>query len=1138
MALVFSLLLLTSLASAGVVFPVPDPYRWDESFTVKMPQFDDEHRGLFNAVMKIEAANNEENLKEAAIKFHDHFSLEESQFKQTMDAQYTADHLAKHATFLKRFDAWTSPVPGGEVTWAKNWLVQHIKNTDFKYIDKLPHHVPTPYAWDDSVEVFYQRLDEEHKGLFDHIRELGHNPASTEALFNLKAKMRAHFDYESGIFCESETYHDCEEHKAKHDTFFTQLDTATNPVPEETLHWAENWLVQHIRNTDFQYKHKLNTYKHLVPRPYIWQPYLSVFYDQLDDEHKGLFAAIKDSVEHPADGAKYEFLKGLMKDHFDYEEGEFSKIPHYDNYIADHKAKHNFLLAKLDAGSVPIDCDFINFVEDWLVQHIMNTDFAYRGKLVHDVPEPYVWDRSFRVFYERLDDEHKGLFDCVRDCAEHPSDAAKLAFCKTKLRMHFDYEEHEFCNIPDYDCYGHYLKHYNFQTKFQAAHLPLSAEVTNFAKNWLAQHIKNTDFQYRGKLNLRRFYDVPEPFVWDRSFLVEIKQLDDEHVGLFDALRAVEDARDSKETWTHMIDIYKQHFAYEESQFTTIKDHDYDPADHKVRHDAIMKTLAGVTVPVSEEVTEFIKRWLVQHIKNTDFKYKGRMPKIHPVPEPFKWNSYFAVLYPEMDNEHKPLFDCLAQVESTPGDAALLTSCLKSYEDHFRHEEHLLAESFSYPEEDLYQHINKHNSFLAAAYGISTPVPQHFIDFAKNWLCQHIPNTDFGYKHKMPFHVPSPYVWDESFEVFYDRLDEEHKVLFREMQNLADHPDSVDILNINRDVFRDHFDYEQGQFEFCGEGCEASSHRKKHDIFFRTLTWVTVPVSHEYIDWATNWLAQHIKSTDFRYKYKLQTQHPTPEPYVWNEGFKVAYPRLDQEHVGLFEGMLAVEKDLGNKEKLDHLKKVVRDHFYYEEDEFCNGDEDLPWDYCSRHKHKHAKFSEKLGAMHAPVNHDDIKWAQDWLAQHIKNSDFGYKTNLVHPVPEPYVWDNSFAVDYSRLDSEHDVLFANILAISQRPDDAAALATLKKNLKLHFGYEESRFCAIPSYNCVDHKMKHYRFWVVMEDAHVPSDCEAINWAKNWLAQHIKNTDHGYKERLIGADSGSDFAPDFATPPNAFITYDF
>ena len=86
------------------------------------------------------------------------------------------------------------------------------------------------------------------------------------------------------------------------------------------------------------------------------------------------------------------------------------------------------------------------------------------------------------------------LFDCIRESAEDPSNAEKHAFCKTKLRMHFDYEEGEFCKVEGYDCYGHYLKHYNFQTKFQSADLPLPAEITDEAKNWLAQHIKNTDF--------------------------------------------------------------------------------------------------------------------------------------------------------------------------------------------------------------------------------------------------------------------------------------------------------------------------------------------------------------------------------------------------------------------------------------------------------------------------------------------------------------------------------------------------------------------------------------------------------------------------------------------------------------------
>ena len=95
--------------------------------------------------------------------------------------------------------------------------------------------------------------------------------------------------------------------------------------------------------------------------------------------------------------------------------------------------------------------------------------------------------------------------------------------------------------------------------------------------------------------------------------------------------------------------------------------------------------------------------------------------------------------------------------------------------------------------------------------------------------------------------------------------------------------------------------------------------------------------------------------------------------------------------------------------------------------------------------------------------------------------------------------------------------------MSQHPENADSLATLKKGIEDHFAYEEQRYCAVPEYNCVDHKMKHYKFWVILDDLHVPVGCEEINWSKNWLAQHIKNTDHGYKTRLLGPDTGENFS---------------
>ena len=129
-----------------------------------------------------------------------------------------------------------------------------------------------------------------------------------------------------------------------------------------------------------------------------------------------------------------------------------------------------------------------------------------------------LWLALGRLYLKSV--SYQVLFDCIRECSDDPSNAEKYAFCKTKLRMHFDYEEGEFCRVQGYDCYGHYLKHYKFQTKFQSAHLPIPKEITDMAKNWLAQHIKNTDFAYRGKLHLRRHYVVPEPYIWDASFSV------------------------------------------------------------------------------------------------------------------------------------------------------------------------------------------------------------------------------------------------------------------------------------------------------------------------------------------------------------------------------------------------------------------------------------------------------------------------------------------------------------------------------------------------------------------------------------------------------------------------------------------
>ena len=62
---------------------------------------------------------------------------------------------------------------------------------------------------------------------------------------------------------------------------------------------------------------------------------------------------------------------------------------------------------------------------------------------------------------------------------------------------------------------------------------------------------------------------------------------------------------------------------------------------------------------------------------------------------------------------------------------------------------------------------------------------------------------------------------------------------------------------------------------------------------------------------------------------------------------------------------------------------------------------------------RYKSYLSRIAKLVSPVTHDEIYYAMDWLAQHIKNTDFGYKGHLKHEVPEPYIWDASFATDVS-----------------------------------------------------------------------------------------------------------------------------
>jgi hemerythrin len=116
------------------------------------------------------------------------------------------------------------------------------------------------------------------------------------------------------------------------------------------------------------------------------------------------------------------------------------------------------------------------------------------------IPEPYCWDESFKVFYDKLDEEHKGLFNGIFACAKAPSDGAALSNLAKAVKDHFNTEE-ALMKSSNYDEYkAHKPIHDDFVATLAKLNTPLSPDTIKFAKEWLVNHIKGIDFKYKGKL--------------------------------------------------------------------------------------------------------------------------------------------------------------------------------------------------------------------------------------------------------------------------------------------------------------------------------------------------------------------------------------------------------------------------------------------------------------------------------------------------------------------------------------------------------------------------------------------------------------------------------------------------------------
>jgi len=124
---------------------------------------------------------------------------------------------------------------------------------------------------------------------------------------------------------------------------------------------------------------------------------------------------------------------------------------------------------------------------------------------------------------------------------------------------------------------------------------------------------------------------------WDESYSVKVSRCDEDHKKLFSLLNTLHDAMKTgrgsqviQQVVTELADYTERHFSREEMLLRQTNYPDLD--SHKAQHQIFVKQveqfqsdLKARNMAQSIAVTEFLKDWLANHIKQVDRRYSAHL---------------------------------------------------------------------------------------------------------------------------------------------------------------------------------------------------------------------------------------------------------------------------------------------------------------------------------------------------------------------------------------------------------------------------------------------------------------------------------------------------------------------------------
>lgn len=141
----------------------PFVIEWRESFSIDLPQVDDEHRHLFALVKQLDLATVDQTIEELLDYVVTHFSNEQALMEQSGYPAFE-QHLRLHeqfgaqvAEFLGSGDVWTEERVHEIRRFLNKWLIGHIMTHDLRfgrwYADQRQHQAAAAAAAAASAAV-------------------------------------------------------------------------------------------------------------------------------------------------------------------------------------------------------------------------------------------------------------------------------------------------------------------------------------------------------------------------------------------------------------------------------------------------------------------------------------------------------------------------------------------------------------------------------------------------------------------------------------------------------------------------------------------------------------------------------------------------------------------------------------------------------------------------------------------------------------------------------------------------------------------------------------------------------------------------------------------------------------------------